>query len=222
MTIPILFEDADIIAANKPDGIATIPGSEQGKDTLLGLISAQYPQKIFVVHRLDKDVSGVILFAKNAAAHKSLNEQFFNRTIHKTYMALVYGTLDKQQGSISKPIHKFGSGRMGIDEIRGKPSCTDYELVEALPDYSLVKAFPKTGRRHQIRVHFYSIGHSIAGDTQYGDKSAMKPFPRMMLHAHSITFKLQNGEEKSVDCPLPESFTSVIDGLRESPKQIMQ
>jgi len=214
MPIPILFENSDVVAVDKPEGLTSIPGSEKGNDTLLALVSQQYPEKLFVVHRLDKDVSGVMLFAKNAAAHKCLNDQFSGRTVKKTYLALVHGVVEKSDGSIHKPIRQFGSGRMGVDEVRGKPSTTDFAVVERFPAYTLVKALPATGRRHQIRVHFYSIGHPIVGDSRYGDKEKARPFPRMMLHARSITFRLPTGEETTVESPLPESFASVLLSVR--------
>jgi tRNA pseudouridine32 synthase / 23S rRNA pseudouridine746 synthase len=216
MPIPILFEDSDIIAVNKPEGLTTIPGSEKGNETLLALLSSQCGQKLFVVHRLDKDVSGVMLFAKNAAAHKNLNDQFSNHTVKKTYVAVVHGKILAAKGSINKPVHQFGSGRMGVDELRGKPSRTDYEVVERFEKFAMVKACPATGRKHQIRVHFYSIGHPIVGDKLYGDKAVQSAFPRMMLHAQSITFKLPSGEEKTVEAPLAESFTTVVDSLKSS------
>jgi tRNA pseudouridine32 synthase / 23S rRNA pseudouridine746 synthase len=218
MTIPILFETADVVAVDKPEGLTSIPGSEKGKDTLVELVSKLYPEKIFVVHRLDKDVSGVMLFAKNAAAHKCLNDQFCEHTVRKTYLALVHGVMEKSDGTISKPIRQFGSGRMGVDELRGKPSSTDFEVVKRFAEYSLVKAFPKTGRKHQIRVHFYSMGHSIAGDTRYGDRSLHMPFPRMMLHSLSITFKLLSGEEKTVESAVPGSFAAVLETLETRPE----
>jgi RluA family pseudouridine synthase len=209
--VPILFESADIIAVDKQEGLTSIPGSEKGKETLLELLSKQYRQKLFVVHRLDKDVSGVMLFAASAAAHKCLNGQFAAHTVHKAYLALVHGTLDTEKGCIHKPIHRFGSGRMGVDQLRGKPSSTNFEALERLAKYTLVKALPLTGRTHQIRVHFYSIGHPIVGDRLYGDTAAQAAFPRMMLHAQTITFKLSSGEEKTVEAPVPESFAA---GLR--------
>jgi tRNA pseudouridine32 synthase / 23S rRNA pseudouridine746 synthase len=211
MNIPVLFEDNDVLAVDKPEGIASIPGSEKGNDTLIGLLSKLYPEKLYVVHRLDKDVSGVMLFAKNAAAHRSLNDQFSNHTVKKTYRALVCGSVEKSDGSIGKPLRQFGSGRMGVDELRGKPSRTDFKVAERFAAYTLVNAFPATGRKHQIRVHFYSIGHSIAGDTRYGDREKAKAFPRMMLHALSITFKLPSGEEKTVESPLPPSFETALE-----------
>ncbi|HUI92093.1 MAG TPA: RluA family pseudouridine synthase [Chitinivibrionales bacterium] len=214
MTIPVLFEDSNVIAVNKPEGLTSIPGSEKGKETLLELLSKQCNRKLFVVHRLDKDVSGVMLFAKNAAAHKNLNDQFSNHTTKKTYVAVVHGALDGAKGVIAKPIHKFGSGRMGVDELRGKQSSTDYEVIERLGAFSLVKALPGTGRKHQIRVHFYSMGHPIVGDRLYGDKTIQSTFPRMMLHAQEITFKISSGEDKTVEAPMPESFAVVLDSLR--------
>jgi tRNA pseudouridine32 synthase / 23S rRNA pseudouridine746 synthase len=214
MELHILFENPDLIAVSKPEGLTSIPGSEKGNDTLLALLSKQYGQKLFVVHRLDKDVSGVMLFAKNPAAHKCLNDQFAAHTIKKTYLALVHGAPAAGKGVINKPIHQYGSGRMGVDELRGKASSTEYEVVEKLGKFSLVKAHPLTGRRHQIRVHFYSIGHPIAGDRLYGDKAAQTAFPRMMLHAQEITFKLLSGEEKTVEAEVPESFAAVVDSLR--------
>ncbi len=218
MEIPILFENSDLFAVCKPEGLTSIPGSEKGKDTLLSLLSIKYGRKLFVVHRLDKDVSGVMLFAKNAGAHKCLNDQFAAHTIRKTYLALVHGTPANGRGVINKPIHQYGSGRMGVDELRGKASATEYEVAEKLGNFSLVKAHPLTGRRHQIRVHFYSIGHPIAGDRLYGDKAAQAAFPRMMLHAQEITFKLLSGEEKRVEAEVPESFTAVVENLRKSGK----
>ncbi len=213
MLVPILFESADIIAVDKPEGLTSIPGSEKGKATLLELLTAQYGRKLFVVHRLDKDVSGVMLFAAGAAAHKCLNGQFAAHTVRKAYLALVHGTLDEEKGSIIKPIHRFGSGRMGVDQLRGKPSSTNFEVLERSAKYTLVKALPLTGRTHQIRVHFYSIGHPIVGDRLYGDTAAQAAFPRMMLHAQTITFKLLSGEEKTLEAPVPQSFVAGLDSL---------
>ena len=204
--IPILFEDDDIIAANKPENLASIPTRVKGEDTILAQLTAHYGHKIFVVHRLDKEVSGVMLFAKNAAAHKRLNDQFFNREIKKTYWLAAHGMITNDTGTINQPIREFGSGRMGIDVLHGKESTTSFEVLEPGEKFSLVKATPLTGRRHQIRVHFYSIGHPIVGDVRYGDKALQKTFPRLMLHAASITFTLASGELKTVESPLPESI----------------
>jgi Pseudouridylate synthases, 23S RNA-specific len=206
--IPILFEDGDSIAINKPENLASIPTRVKGEDTVLAQLTAQFGQKLFVVHRLDKEVSGVMLFAKNAESHKKLNDQFFNREIKKTYWLAAHGAIKNDTGTINQPIREFGSGRMGIDLIKGKESTTSFEVLERGEKFSLVKATPLTGRRHQIRVHFYSIGHPIVGDVRYGDKALQKTFPRLMLHASSITFALGSGEKKTVESPLPESITA--------------
>ncbi len=215
MPIPILFENADVLAVDKPEGLTSIPGSEKGKETLLELLSQQCGQKLFVVHRLDKDVSGVMLFAKNAAAHKCLNDQFSSHVVGKTYIALVHGSPTPAKAVISKPIRKFGSGRMGVDQLRGKPSATSYETLESINRFSLVKAQPLTGRTHQIRVHFYSIGNPIAGDRLYGDKAIQSSFARLMLHAREISFLLPSGEQKTIEALVPESFSLIVASLKQ-------
>jgi tRNA pseudouridine32 synthase / 23S rRNA pseudouridine746 synthase len=211
--IPILFENEDVVAIDKPEGIASIPTRKQGEETILSLLSAQCGRRLFVVHRLDKEVSGVMLFAKTAEAHKHLNEQFFDRAVKKTYTLIAKGAIAEDCGKINKPIRQFGSGRMGVDEKTGKESITAFEVVDRKGEYLYVNAHPQTGRRHQIRVHFYSIGHPIAGDLRYGDKSKQEAFPRLMLHATQIAFALPSGEIKTIVSPLPESMISVLKGL---------
>jgi len=209
--IPILFENEDILVVNKPEGLASIPEGNKGKDCLISLLSSVFPRRLYVVHRLDKEASGVILFAKNAAAHKYLNEQFSSRSVRKTYVALTHGAIEETSGIIDKPLRQFGSGRMGVDLQRGKPCTTKFRVRERLGAYTLVEAYPLTGRRHQIRVHFYSIGHPIVGDLRYGDKAVQRTFPRLMLHAQKITLQLPSGEGVTIEAPIPESFWSVIE-----------
>jgi tRNA pseudouridine32 synthase/23S rRNA pseudouridine746 synthase len=209
--IPTLFENDDILAVDKPEGLASIPESEKGKDCLLSLLSSAFPAKLYVVHRLDKEVSGVILFAKNPAAHKYLNDQFSKQGIRKTYLALTHGVIPETGSVIDKPLHQFGSGRMGVDPLRGRPSATEFHVRERFGAYTLVEVQPLTGRRHQIRVHFYSIGHPIVGDLRYGDRVVQRTFPRMMLHAQEIALRLPSGEEVTIEASVPESFKLVID-----------
>ena len=210
--IPILFENDDIIAVDKPEGLATTPAA--GKEDLLSDLNSSRSQKLFTVHRLDKDASGVILFAKNPAAHRFLNSQFARREIRKIYLALVQGIIEANKGVIDKPIRQFGSGRMGVDSERGKASRTEFEVLERFKAFTMVRAFPHSGRRHQIRVHFYSIGYPIAGDLRYGLKDPQKAFPRLMLHASEIGLRLPTGEDLTVSSPLPLSFTAVCENLR--------
>ena len=208
---PILFEDGDVLAVCKPEGLATIPERAKERDSLLSSLQSLIPEKLYVVHRLDKAVSGVMLFAKNAAAHKSLNDQFARREIAKTYVALAHGVLRESEGTIDKPIRPFGSGRMGVDAKRGKPSTTSYEVLRRLGQYTLVNVHSSTGRRHQIRVHFYSVGHPIVGDRRYGERKLQECFPRLMLHAAAISFRLPTGKTVTVEAAVPESFGAVLD-----------
>ncbi|NJN47233.1 MAG: RluA family pseudouridine synthase [Candidatus Competibacteraceae bacterium] len=211
-----LFETTDLLAVDKPAGLASIPERNTAKDSLLSVLSASIGQKLYVVHRLDKDVSGVILFAKNADMHRHLNEQFANRAVKKTYLALAHGRLEQNNGVIDKPLRAFGSGRIAVDPVRGKPSVTEYAVVERIGAYTLVKAMPLTGRRHQIRAHLFHLGHPLVGDPRYGDNRLQKHFSRLMLHARRIEFTLPDDAVISVAAPLPESFTALLEMLRET------
>jgi len=213
---PVLLENDDLLAVNKPEGLASIPEGAKGRDCLLSLLEAAGTGRLYIVHRLDKEASGVILFARNAAAHKHLNEQFRQRTVSKTYVALVHGVIAANSGIIDQPIREFGSGRMGVDRQRGKPCRTEFQVSERLAAYTLVQAHPLTGRRHQLRVHFYSLGHPIVGDRRYGDQAVQRAFPRLMLHAQEITFPLPTGEKVTVRAPVPESFWAVLARVREA------
>lgn len=211
---PIVFENQDVIAVTKPEGIASIPEAPGQSASLFEQLAPAFGGQLYVVHRLDKEVSGVMLFAKNASAHRHLNEQFERAAVHKTYLALVQGVIGADSGIIDKPLRQFGSGRMGVDLERGKPCQTVFEVVERLASCTLARAHPLSGRRHQIRVHFYSIGHPILGDLRYGNRKQQSLFPRLMLHAQTIAFRLVTGEEIVVEAPLPDSFQAVLERMR--------
>jgi RluA family pseudouridine synthase len=211
--IVTLYEDENIIAIDKPEGLCSIPERLEKKTDLLSLLAVKLGLKPYVVHRLDRDVSGIILFAKNAAAHASLNEQFSGRTMRKSYKAVVHGKPENENGKIEKPIRKFGSGRMGIDARNGKEATTLYSVEKLFGNASLLHVSPVSGRRHQIRVHLYSIGHAILGDTLYGERLLQKNFPRLMLHAAAIEFKQLSGEVLKLKSPLPASFEAVLNSL---------
>lgn len=213
--IPVLFENDDIIAVDKPEKLASIPERNRENVSLLRILSETMERKLYTVHRLDKQVSGVILFAKTPAAHRQLNLLFEHRQVHKTYMALVHGEITGQRGVIDKPLRCFGSGRMGEDADKGKPSVTEYAVEERLTGYTRVKVNPLTGRKHQIRAHLFGIGHPIVGDTLYGDKSLQKTFPRLMLHALSIRLVLAPvGQDVAVTSEIPISFSEVLRSIR--------
>ena len=213
--IPVLFENDDIIAVDKPDKLASIPERNREKVSLLKILSETLDRKLYTVHRLDKQVSGVILFAKTPEAHRQLNLMFEHRQVHKTYMALVHGEIAGERGVIDKPLRRFGSGRMGEDCRSGKTVRDRIHGGRALTGYTRVKVNPLTGRKHQIRAHFFSIGHPIVGDTLYGDKSLQKTFPRLMLHALSIRILLAPvGQEVAVISEIPISFSEVLRSIR--------
>jgi tRNA pseudouridine32 synthase/23S rRNA pseudouridine746 synthase len=210
----VLFENADVIAVSKPEGLASIPERFRGRESLLSLLSSRTLEKLYVVHRLDKEASGVILFAKHEAAHRFLNRQFERGRVKKTYLALTHGVIEAEKGVIDRAVRAFGSGRMGVDAEKGKRSITGFVVRRRFDAYTLVNVFPATGRRHQIRVHFYSINHPLVGDLRYGDRELQRPFPRLMLHAEEITVLLPSNEEVRIIAPVPDSFQKVLDELQ--------
>lgn len=204
-SIPILFENSDLLAVEKPIGVATIFERQKETTCLIQALRESTGVPLMVVHRLDKDVSGVVVFAKHPAAHRELNLRFDRREVQKTYYAVAHGALEIERGKIDKSIRQYGSGRMGVDEAKGKESLTEYFVEKRNDRYSLVRLKPHTGRRHQLRVHLYSVGHPIVGDPLYGDKLIQKEYPRLMLHAHRIEFEW-NGENLRIESPVPETF----------------
>ena len=212
--IPVLFENDDLIAVDKPENLASIPERNRENVSLLKILSETLERKLYTVHRLDKQVSGVILFAKTPAAHRQLNLMFEHRQVHKTYMAMVHGEIAEDRGVIDQPLRRFGSGRMGKAVDQGKACVTEFTVEERLTGYTRVKVSPLTGRKHQIRAHFFGIGHPIVGDTLYGDKSLQKTFPRLMLHALQIEFIEWNAQKIHIASKIPSSFSSVIDRIR--------
>jgi len=215
MKLKILYEDDNIIAVDKPEGISSIKENNKSAETVHSILQKEFDEKLFIVHRLDKDVSGVMLFAKNSSTHKFLNKQFENHLIEKKYIALVHGIIRENTGLIDKKIRQFGSGRMGVDEIKGKESRTKFDVLERFNSFTLLKLIPETGRRHQLRVHLYSIGHPIVGDLHYGEKSLQKNFSRLMLHAEEIEFFIEDEKKMKIKSPLPESFLNILNEVRK-------
>jgi tRNA pseudouridine32 synthase / 23S rRNA pseudouridine746 synthase len=207
----ILFENADFIAVNKPEGIAAIPEQNPQEPSLFERLCVERSETLLIVHRIDKDTSGVILFARNAEAHRHLNMEFETRRARKVYLALTHGIIEGDWGKIDKPLAHFGSGRVGVNAQHGRSSLTEYKVVQRLRSHTLVEAYPRTGRRHQIRVHLYSIGHAIVGDRLYGDRALQRDYPRMMLHARRLTIHPPSGEELTIEAPVPQSFSDVVE-----------
>jgi len=186
--IPILFEDESIVAVDKPAGVLVIPGrgEEASAETAQQELERRLSRKLFVVHRLDRDASGALVLAKDAATHARLSRAFAERTVKKLYRAAVLGE-PPEEGVIDLPIAEFGSGRMGVKE-GGKPCQTEFRVVEPLSGAALLECAPRTGRRHQLRVHLYAIGHPILGDALYGKERPVGGATRLMLHALALEF----------------------------------
>ncbi len=216
MNIPILFENESVLVVDKPEKIATIPERTPGSSSVLQILSADRADKLYVVHRLDKEVSGVLVFAKAADVHKQLSEMFETRRVKKTYLALVHGRVKEKSGVIDKPLREFGSGRMGVDP-RGKTSETGYAVEKTSAKHSLLRAYPLSGRRHQIRVHLYSVGHAIVGDPLYGEPELQKDWSRLFLHALAIEIPMPNADAIKVESALPPVFAETIKKLVDSP-----
>ena len=210
--IPILHQDDDCVAVLKPCGVASVPERAGDNDCLCALLEHQLARRVFPVHRLDKDVSGVILFALTAEAHRFFSIAFERRDVSKTYLTVAHGALENDSGTISRPIREFGSGRMGVDDTKGKPSETHYEVIGRNARFTLVRLHPLTGRRHQLRVHLYSIGHSIAGDTRYGTPAQRAGgHPRLMLTSTGISLALPSGDKLELRDVVPDDF---LDAMR--------
>ena len=183
----LIYSDKNLLVFNKKHGITVIPGRDKNDSLCLrNQIENVTGEKLFVVHRIDRDTSGIVVFAKNRETHRLLCRQFEERLVKKEYLAVVAGKTEAK-GVLQKPIYQFGSGRMGVDK-RGKESVTEFIMVESFENASVLKVFPHTGRRHQIRVHLFDEGHPILGDPLYGRNRPVGGIPRLMLHASRITF----------------------------------
>jgi len=209
--IDILYEDENILAVNKPEGLVAVPERRRLEPSLLEMLCAQRAEKLYIVHRIDRETSGVIVFARNADAHRELNRQFEDRSIEKMYLALVHGVVGDDRGEIDRPLRQFGSGRVAADDQRGKASITEYRVLERFEAFTLLDVRPHTGRRHQIRVHLYSIGHPVVGDPLYGDKNLQSSHSRLMLHAHRLSLHQPSGRRLMLEAPIPASFSRVLD-----------
>lgn len=233
MKFEVIFEDEILIAINKPSGLLSIPDRE-GKETSLKQILQNKYGEIFTVHRLDKATSGVIVFAKNENIHKQLSQLFENRDTKKIYYGLVNGQISPAQGKIEAPImlHPSGNNKMVVS-AKGKPSLTEYTVLESFKRFSWVQFQIKTGRTHQIRVHAQYIANSIVCDDVYGDgkpvylsslkhkynlskkEEVERPiFSRLALHATSLKFTLNN-KEYFFEAPLPKDLKAFLQQLRK-------
>lgn len=206
----ILFEDERLVAADKPAGRPTIPGRGEIGEALVAELERRLGRKLFVVHRLDREASGVVVLAKDAETHRLLCAQFEGRAAKKTYLAVVLGA-PRGEGVIDAPLREFGSGRVA-PAPDGKPSCTRWRVERSWARAALLRVEPETGRKHQIRTHLASIGCPILGDPRYGPP----PRPvggaaRLMLHARTLA--LSAGRDYAFDAPPPADFEAVLAAL---------
>lgn len=222
--IDILYEDEDVAVVDKPGGMVVHPaaGNESGTlvnallyamDSLSGIGGVKRPG---IVHRLDKDTSGVMMVAKNDMAHESLSRQLSERTMEKHYLAVVEGVMKAEEGEIDKPIARSKKDRkkMAVDP-EGRDALTRWRLVENLRDAALLDVHILTGRTHQIRVHMQSIHHPLAGDPLYGVSKGGVRVPRLMLHAHTLDFTHpRSGERLHFEAQPPKEYLAAVERLR--------
>lgn len=221
MDIPILYEDDSLLVINKPSGIVVNRAQSVKVETIEDWAMNTRTIRIDragIVHRIDKETSGVLLIAKTPQAFAQLQRQFKERRVKKTYLALVHGKLVPPQGEIRAPVGRlpWNPERFGIVP-EGKDAVTKYSVVRVWEDRSLVELYPETGRTHQIRVHLKYINHPIVGDYLYaGRKTARddrKWAPRVMLHAWKITFHHPvTGHNLAIEAPIPDDMMGIVHG----------
>ncbi len=232
--LTVLYEDEACLAVEKPAGLVTHPAKGHAHDTLvnvlvgkaIGMAAGFGPSRPGILHRLDKETSGVLLLAKNDAAHADLAAQFKDRQIEKTYWALVWGALERDPSEVDAPIGRDPRNRKRMAVVSdGRPARTSFRTLEVLPHVSLVEARPFTGRTHQIRVHLASLRHPVVGDALYGGhpenglpssllRSRVRAAGRFFLHAHSLAFVSPAAGRVTVTSPLPEEFEAIIEEFR--------
>lgn len=232
----ILHEDESLLVVEKPAGLLTIPDRSGNPDNLYARLQKKFGQ-VYIVHRLDRETSGVLCFARTEAAHRHLSLQFEHHTTDKFYHVLLDGQLHHEEGEIDKPIGEHPSipGKMAISNS-GKPSLTFYRILERFQRFTLAEVLLKTGRTHQIRVHFQSIGYPLAVDAMYGRRAALflseikgksyksgknveeeRPLlDRVSLHASRLRFDHPlSGERLEFKSPLPKDFAATLNQIRK-------
>jgi len=240
LPLTILYEDSSIIVVDKPAGMVVHPAYGNPSGTLVNAL-LYYCKDLAgingiirpgIVHRLDKDTSGVMVVAKDDQAYHELAKQFKNRTVEKAYMAIAYGQFSKEEGLIDSAIgrHPNQRKRMSTRTKRGRMAITRWRVIERFDVFTLLEIFPQTGRTHQIRVHLSSIGHPILGDPMYGRKGrpgaihdpmlreCIRRINRQALHAHRLAFRHPQTEKRvEFESPIPHDIRNVLEWLR-SPK----
>lgn len=231
--LDIVYEDQVLLVVDKPAGMVVHPAPGHSGGTLVNALLAHCPElaageddRPGIVHRLDRDTSGLILVAKNEKARRALQRQFKERQVHKAYLALLDGHLHPAWGRIEAAVGRDPHHRQRMSvQTGGREAITEYHVLEqfahrvgpAAGDYTLVEAEPLTGRTHQIRVHLASIGHPVVGDGVYGRRRTSLPVSRQFLHARRLGFKHPTtGQRLELEAPLPEELATVLDLLRQT------
>ena len=236
MKLEILYEDDQYVVVNKPSGLLSIPDRHNAAiPSVAGILRNLYPT-IFIIHRLDKDTSGILCFAKDEETHRYTSQLFEHRAVKKNYIGIVHGSMEVESGTIEDAImeHPFINGKMIIHQKQGKPSITKFEVLESFGLYSFVKFDILTGRTHQIRVHMQNYGHPIVGDIVYGksdpvfishfkkrfklskDVEEEKPIlDRLALHAFRLSFETANHKTLDIEAPLPRDMNAMLKQCRK-------
>ena len=234
----ILFENENILAINKPSGLVVHSDGRTKEESVSSWLLEKYPEiknvgepwtspsgeviyRPGIVHRLDRDTSGVLVIAKNQESFLNLKSQFQDREIKKTYNAFVYGEMKELEGVIDRSIgrsksdfRKWSAQRGARGEMR--EAVTEYKVLSTCQEVSFVEVYPKTGRTHQIRVHFKAINHPVVCDSLYAEnKSSLLGFDRLALHARKIEISDINGDILSIEASLPTDFVSALDKIKD-------
>ena len=221
--LDVVYEDDNVLVINKPKGLVVHPGNGHFNDTLVNaliyanikLSSINGVERVGIVHRIDKDTSGLLLICKDDFTHKEIAKQLENHSMHREYIALVDGVIEVNNGKIIGKIGRDKNNRlkMAIDNINGKEAITHFEVIERYKKYTLIRCQLETGRTHQIRVHLSSIHHPLVGDVLYGGSSEVYNNGQL-LHAYKLTFYHPVlKKEISLECALPQYFKDVLSRL---------
>ena len=228
--LDIIFENDDLLVVNKPAGMVVHPSPGHNSGTLVHAVLGHVPglegiggeERPGIVHRLDKETSGLIVVAKNEHAHRWLQDQFRGRTVEKIYIALVDGKPPTPSGRIEAPIGRNGTQRklMSVVQLeKGRAAVSEYKTLESFPEHTLLEVHPLTGRTHQIRVHMAFLGCPVTGDTIYGKKKPTVALKRHFLHAYRLKIILPGEEKPRVfEAGLPEELLGILEELRSKMK----
>jgi 23S rRNA pseudouridine1911/1915/1917 synthase len=221
----IVYEDEDLVVVDKPAGLVVHPAPGHERGTLANALVARYPDlpldedgRPGIVHRLDKDTSGLILVAKNEAARRDFQGQFKRGEVDKVYLALVHGKVEPVDGIIDAPLGRDvrNRKRMAVARSGGRQAVTQYHVLEHLGDFTLLEVRPHTGRTHQVRVHLAFIRHPVVGDETYGRRKQRLGVKRQFLHAHRLGFRLPgSGASLELVSELPDDLAVILRRLRE-------